>query len=175
MVRTWNINFWIWNPTCLLLSYTFLVSMCIFMVYILGEERIMIEWLLCDYLQAFPLIHHSRSEVVKRKKSWILCKELFHGFSSWWTTCFQEHAMRSFSQGKASLSNLKWFNLFLVVPRWYKMHYWPSVKASWLDIGHISSSFLVFLWSCCNCTKWLCVLVFLFWNAFFVKFSVLIG
>ena len=26
----------------------------------------------------------------------------------------------------------------------YKMDYWPSVKVSWLDIGHISSSFLVF-------------------------------
>jgi len=60
------------------------------------------------------------------------------------------------------------------------MHYWPSVKTSWLDIGHISSSFLVFLWSCYNHTKalkgpcspkWLCVLVLLFWNAFFVKFS----
>lgn len=42
----------------------------------------------------------------------------------------------------------KWFNLFL----WYgyKICYWPSVKASWVDIGHISSSFLVFLWSCYN-------------------------
>ena len=101
--------------------------------------------------------------------------------------CDPFHKVKHLYQISVLSSNkvrIKWCNLFLVVPRWYKMHYWPSVKASWLDIGHISSSFLVFLWSCCNCTKalkgpcspkWLCVLVFLFWNTFFVKFSVLIG
>ena len=113
-VRSWNNIFWIWNPTFLRSSYTFHVSIYIckqwvtfFLQSVFLVRIVHPDWLLCDYLQAFPLIHHSRSEMVKRKKSWILCKELFHGFSSWWTTCFQEHAMRSFSQGKASLSNVR--------------------------------------------------------------------
>ena len=58
--------------------------------------------------------------------------------------CDPFHKVKHLYQMSVLSSNkvrIKWFNLFLVVPRWYKMHYWPSVKASWLDIGHIFKFF----------------------------------
>ena len=184
MVRTWNINFWIWNPTCLLLSYTFLVSMCIFMVYILGEKGLWLsDFCVIIYRRFHSSITADQKWLRERShesyaKNYSMVFPHDEPLASRNMRCDPFHKVKHLYQISVLSSNkirIKWFNLFLVVPRWYKMHYWPSVKASWLDIGHISSSFLVFLWSCCNCTKWLCVLVFLFWNAFFVKFSVLIG